>query len=301
MEPLNYHHLYYFWHVSREGSVTKAADRLGVSQPTVSGQLSALEKAVGKPLFTRVGRGLVLSDTGRLISEYADEIFRIGNELTQALQSGRSKAGRLVVGVADAVPKLLIHRLFAPVYEKTEPIRLVVIEGKPDYLAAELAQNALDVIVTDAPIPATIRVKAFHHSLGDCGTSFFAAPKHAAKLKATFPESLQDSPFFLPTPDAAKRRSLESWFASQHIMPVIRGEFADSALIKELGRHGIGAYALPTAVERDVLERYGSQLIGRVTELRQEYFAVTVARRVTNPILTEVFTHAKDRLFADGV
>lgn len=299
MEDLNYHHLLYFWHVAREGSVTKAAERLGVSQPTVSGQLTALEKSIGKPLFTRVGRGLVLSDTGRLMAEYADDIFRLGTELSQALASGRSKPGRLVVGVVDAVPKLLVHRLFAPVFDSPDPVRLVVLENKPDRLAADLAQNALDVIVTDAPISPTVRVRAYHHSLGGCGTTFFAAPKLAARLKIGFPASLTDSPFLLPTTDAAVRRLLDAWFSANHIAPAIRGEFADSALLKMFGKHGIGAFALPTAVEEDVVDRYSATVVGRVPDLRQEFFAVTAARRVTNPVIGDVLANARDRLFAE--
>lgn len=296
MESLNYHHLLYFWHVVHEGSVTKAADRLGVSQPTVSGQLAALENAIGKPLFTRIGRGLVLSDTGRLVSEYADDIFRLGTELTQAISSGRSKPGRLVVGAADAIPKTLVHRIFAPVFDAEEPVRLVILEGKPAQLAADLAQNALDVVITDAPIPNTVRVKAFHHALGGCDTSFFAAPKLAAKLKTDFPKSLSNAPFLLPTFDAAVRRTLDGWFAANHITPIIRGEFADSALIKVFGQQGIGAFALPSAVEKDVCDRFGVAVIGRTSELRQEFFAITAVKRVTNPILGEVFSSTKERL-----
>jgi LysR family transcriptional activator of nhaA len=299
MDELNYHHLLYFWHVAREGSVTKAAERLGVSQPTVSGQLTALEKSIGKPLFTRVGRGLVLSDTGRLMAEYADDIFRLGTELSQALASGRSKPGRLVVGVVDAVPKLHVYRLFAPVFDSSDPVRLVMLENKPDRLAAELAQNALDVIVTDAPISPTIRIRAYHHALGGCGTTIFAAPPLATQLKVGFPGSLSDAPFLVPTTDAALRRHLDAWFSANQITPAIRGEFADSALINMFGGNGVGAYSAPSAVENDIIERYDVAVVGRMPDLRQEFYAVTAARRVTNPVIGDVLANARDRLFAE--
>jgi LysR family transcriptional activator of nhaA len=298
MNDLNYHHLFYFWHVSREGSVTKAAERLGVSQPTVSGQLTSLEKAVGKPLFTRVGRSLVLSDTGRLVAEYADDIFRLGTELTQAIASGRSKPGRLVVGVADVVPKLLVSRLFAPVFAAPEPVRLVVNENKPDRLAADLAQNLLDLVITDAPIAPSVRVKVYHHSLVTCGTTVFADPALAARLKPGFPQSLRDAPVLLPSDDAAIRRPLDHWFATNQIGPVVRGEIADSALLKALGQAGVGAFALPSAVEADAVSQYGVVVVGRVPELKQEFFAVTAARRVTNPVVGELLATAKVRLTA---
>ena len=280
--------------------MTKAAERLGVSQPTVSGQLTALEKAVGKALFVRVGRSLVLSDTGRLVAEYADDIFRLGTELTQAIASGRSKPGRLVVGVADVVPKLLVSRLFAPVFAATDPVRLVVHENKPDRLAADLAQNLLDVAITDAPIAPSVRVRAYHHLLASCGTTVFAAPGLAAKLTPGFPQSLHDAPVLLPTDDAAVRRQLDNWFATNQVVPLVRGEVADSALLKALGQAGVGAFALPSVVESDVVSQYGVAVVGRIPELKQEFFAVTTARRVTNPVVSDLLATAKARLTAGG-
>jgi|688.fasta_scaffold407882_2 LysR family transcriptional activator of nhaA len=297
MDDLNYHHLLYFWNVAREGSVTKAAERLDVSQPTVSGQVASLEKAVGKPLFTRVGRGLTLSDTGRLVFDYADDIFRIGNELKQSIAAGQVKLGRLVVGVVEAVPKILVHRLLKPVFESTEAMRLVVTENKPERLAAELAQNSLDCIITDAPIPSTVRVRAYHHSLGTSDTSIYATPPLAARIKADFPNSLNDCPFLLSSTDSSLRRMLDDWFASKHIYPAVRGEFSDSALLKVFGQHGVGAFALPTAVESEICSQFGVQSVGRIEDVVQEFFAVTAARQVTHPIIGQLFENARERLF----
>lgn len=297
MDDLNYHHLLYFWNVAREGSVTRAAERLNVSQPTVSGQVASLEKAIGKPLFTRIGRGLTLSDTGRLVFDYADEIFRLGTELKQSIAAGQVKLGRLVVGVVDAVPKILVHRLLKPVFESTEAMRLVVTENKPAHLAAELAQNSLDCIITDSPIPSSIRVRAYHHSLGRSETSIFAIPALAARIKAGFPKSLNDCPFLLSSTDSALRRKLDDWFASNHIYPAVRGEFSDSALLKVFGQHGVGAFALPTAVESEICKQFGVQVVGRIEDVVQEFFAVTAARQVTHTLVGQLFENARERLF----
>jgi LysR family transcriptional activator of nhaA len=270
---------------------------LQVSQPTVSGQVAALEKSVGKPLFTRIGRGLVLSDTGRLVFDYADEIFRIGTELQQAIAAGQTKLGRLVVGVVDAVPKILVHRLLRPVFDQPQPLRLVVVENKPERLAADLAQNMLDAVITDATIPSSVRVRAYHHSLGHSETTIFAAPKLAAKLKSDFPKSLNECPFLIPSSESALRRSLDDFFAAQHIHPTIRGEFADSALLKVFGQHGVGAFALPRAVEDEIADQYDVQVVGRLPSVKQEFFAVTAARRVSHALIGELLATARERLF----
>jgi len=298
MEWLNYHHLLYFWTVVREGTVARAGERLSLAQPTISGQLRTLENVLGEKLFTRSGRHLVPTDTGRLVYRYADEIFSIGRELMETLKgrpSGRPL--RLTIGVADAVPKLIAYRLLQPALALPEPVHLVCREDKPDRLLAELAVHALDVVLTDAPISPSVRVRAYSHLLGECGLSFFGVPALASRYRKGFPKSLDGAPMLLPADNTALRRSLDEWFEATKIHPVVIGEFEDSALLKVFGQAGHALFPAPTPIEREVRKQYNVALVGRVDNVRARFYAVSVERRLKHPAVVAIANAAREKLF----
>lgn len=299
MEWLNYHHLLYFWTVVREGGVSRAAEKLRLAQPTVSAQIRLLEDTLGDKLFERQGRRLVLTDVGRLVYRYADEIFGIGRELLEALK-GRPSAGRplpLSVGVANAVPKLIVHRLLLPAVSGELAIRLVCREDSPEALLAELATHTLDVVITDVPAPPHVRVKAFSHLLGESDTSFFAAGPLATKLRRRFPRSLNDAPILLPTPHTALRRALDQWFEAEDLHPRIVGEFDDSALMKAFGQAGAAAFPASTAIAQEVIRQYRVRTVGRATAVRERYYAISAERRLKHPGVLAITTAAKRAVF----
>jgi LysR family transcriptional activator of nhaA len=283
--------------VAREGSVGRAAELLGVGQPTVSTQVQKLQRRLKQKLLVRDGRGLRLTDLGRAVFDHAEEIVRLGRAVADAAAGAVRPPARLAVGVADVLPKLIVCRLLEPVYAHPEPVRLVVREDSPDRLLADLAVFALDLILTETP-PATGRVRAFHHPLGECGTTVFAAPALARKLARGFPGSLAGAPFLLPTEGSGLRRGLEDWFAAHGVRPDVRGELADTALVKAFGEAGAGAFALPTAVEADVLRRYEVKAVGRLDGVRQRFFAVTADRTLAHPLAARVAAAARQELFA---
>ncbi len=298
MEWLNYHHLLYFWTVVREGTVARAGERLSLAQPTISGQLRTLESVLGEKLFTRSGRHLVPTDTGRLVYRYADEIFSIGRELMETLKgrpSGRPL--RLTIGVADAVPKLIAYRLLQPALALPEPVHLVCREDKPDRLLAELAVHAIDVVLTDAPIAPSVRVRAYSHLLGECGLSFFGVPALASRYRKGFPKSLDRAPMLLPTDNTALRHSLDEWFEATKIHPVVIGEFEDSALLKVFGQAGRALFPAPTVIEREVRKQYQVALVGRADNVRARFYAVSVERRLKHPAVVAIADAAREKLF----
>jgi LysR family transcriptional activator of nhaA len=299
MEWLNYHHLLYFWTVVREGGVSRAAAKLRLAQPTVSAQLKVLEESLGAKLFDRQGRRLVLTDVGRLVYRYADEIFGIGRELLEALQ-GRRAAGRplpLSVGVANAVPKLIVHRLLQPAMGGEQAVHLVCREDATDALLAELATHALDVVIADGPAPPGVRVKVYSHLLGESDTSFFAAGALAAKLRRRFPRSLNDAPLLLPTTQTALRRALEGWFEAEDLRPRIVGEFDDLALMKTFGQAGDAAFPAPTAIEPEVMRQYRVRAVGRVRAVRERYYAISAERRLKHPGVVAITNAARTEVF----
>jgi len=223
MEWLNYHHLLYFYTVAREGSVVRASEVLHLAQPTLSGQIRKLEQALDEKLFERRGRNLVLTEMGRVAYRYADEIFSLGRELTETLRGQPTKRPQaLHVGIADVVPKLVVHRLLAASRLAEAGVRLVLREGKTDDLLAALATQAFDLVISDAPVSPHVKVRAFNHLLGESSITFLASPALARRHRARFPKSLDGAPMLLPTDNTALRRSLDKWFQEIGVRPRVR-------------------------------------------------------------------------------
>ncbi len=298
MEWLNYHHLLYFYTVASEGTIAKASETLRLAQPTISGQLRVLEDRLGEKLFQRKGRRLVLTEVGHTVYRYAQEIFSVGRELQAAL-AGRAveRPMRLAAGISDVVPKLIAHRILEPALEAERPVQLLCLEGRTETLLAELASMELDLVLSDAPMPPGLPVKAFSHLLGTSTLSFYAAPALAKKLKRRFPQSLDGVPMLLPLANSVPRRALDTWFAGLGFAPRIAGEFQDSALMKVFGQAGAGVFAAPTAVEADVKARYAVMPLGEVAELTETYYAITPERRIKNPAVVQLREQARRTLF----
>lgn len=298
MEWLNYHHLLYFWTVAKEGSVARATRQLRLAQPTISGQIRQLEQRLDQKLFQRQGRALVLTDVGRVVYRYADEIFGLGRELMDVLKNHpHGRPVRLRVGIADAVPKLIAKRLLEPAFGLEQPVQLVCREGRADRLLAELALHALDLVIADAPIPPQVGVKGFSHLLGECGVTIFAAPALAQKHRRRFPLSLDGAPMLLPTDDNVLRRSLDQWLGARGIRPWIAGEFEDPALLKTFGQAGRGLFAGPSVIEREIGRQYGVRVVGRLDEVRERFYAISAERRLEHPAVVALTRAARVKLF----
>jgi len=284
MAHLNYNHLYYFWVVARKGSIARASEALFVTPQTISGQLRTLEEMLEAKLFRKQGRGLALTDSGELLFQYADEMFRVGAELESVLK-GKSPHGAslLRVGVTDAVPKFIAYRLLEPALALAEPPQLVCREGVLEDLLAELAIHRLDVVIADSPIQASLNVRAYSHLLGECGMSFFAAPPLARRLGRRFPASLDGAPLLVPSSHSLLRRALEEWLEAEGLRPRIVAEFQDSALLKTFGRAGHGVFMTPSAIEREVKREHGVTLLGRTERIRARFYAISAERRLKHP------------------
>jgi LysR family transcriptional regulator, transcriptional activator of nhaA len=300
MRWLNYHHLFYFWTVAREGSLTGAAAKLRLAPSTLSGQIHMLESFLGQRLLVRQGRRLTLTEVGRLVSRQADEIFALGQDLLESVESGAAKGqqARLDVGVADVVPKLIARRLLQPGRELPGGVKIVCREDKPDRLLGDLASHALDIVISDAPVPPGSHVKAFSHLLGESQVGFFGAGELARKYKRKFPASLDGAPMLLPTENTSLRRSLEEWFAAVSVRPKVVAEFEDGALLNAFGQDGAGVFPVPLAIRRDVEAQYRVQLIGVAGQVRERFYALSVDRRITHPAVVAITRSARKDLFA---
>jgi len=298
LNTLNYQHLLYFWVVAREGSISRATSVLNLTQPTISTQLRTLEKALGAKLFERRGRGLVLTEIGQLVQRYADEMFRTGRELTEALARGRgAMPTRLIVGISDSLPKLTAFRLLKPALSITPRFRLTCRIDKTERLVAELALHTIDVVLADAPAAPSLTVRTFNHLLGECGVTIFGTEALAARYKRGFPKSLNDAPFVLQTDNTALRRSFDAWCIAQNIRPDITCEVEDVALLQVFGQEGMGLFAAPTVVEAQIRRAYGVRVVGRLPDVRERFYAISAERRLVHPAVVALSEAARTRLF----
>lgn len=297
---MNYKHLHYFMQVAKSGSVTRASEQLHLTPQTISGQIQLLEEALGSALLSKSGRGLVITETGRLVLGYAEEIFALGAELKETVRE-HSKQGRPLefrIGVADAVSKSIACRLIEPATQLAEPVRIVCREWKLDSLLAELALHRLDLVISDAPIPASVSVRAFNHRLGASGVTFFAAPALIELCAGAFPQCLDGAPFLMPSEESAVGQRLRSWFRARSLHPRVVGEFDDSALAKEFGRRGAGIFIGPTVLTQEIEKQYSCKAMGVAADVMAEFFAISVERRVTHPCVVAITQAARDDLFA---
>jgi len=298
MSSLNLKHLRYFWAVAANGTIAHASEILHVTPQTISGQLRELEEQLGAKLFKKSGRNLVLTDTGRVVFSYADEMFRLGSELQDVL-AGRTPGAALTltVGVAMVVPKLLAYRVLEPVLAMQEPVRLVCQEAPLADLLADLSVHKLDLVLADSPMSPTMNIRAYNHLLGESGISFFAARSMARKYATRFPRSLDGAPMLMPTASSALRRMLEQWFEREDITPVVVAEFEDRALMKAFGEAGTGIFTSPTAVENDVVAKYGVRVIGRTADIKERFYAISAERRIKHPAVSAITETARSELF----
>lgn len=295
---MNYKHLYYFWTVAKAGSIARASEQLHLTPQTISGQLSLFESVLGETLFDRSRRRFALTDAGRTVLGYAEEIFSLGKELEEMLHhrpGGRPLQFR--VGVSDAVPKALAYKLIEPALRATENSRIVCREGKVAGLMAELAIHQLDIVIADSPMPPRIDVKAFNHLLGECGLTFFATPALAGQYAGTFPQRLDGAPLLLPGDDVAVRPKLIRWFDQNRIHPRIAGEFDDSALMAAFGQAGAGIFSAPSAIAEQIREQYGVVEIGATDEITEGFYAISVERRLSHPAVIAISEAARQELF----
>jgi len=294
---LNYKHLHYFRTVAKTGAINRAAEKLHLTPQTLSGQIGAFETRLGVALFRRSGRRLELTDAGRTALAYADDIFHVGAELEEAL---RNRAVAPVhpfrVGIADAVPKAIAWQLLAPALALPEPVKLVCREDRLETLAAELSIHRLDIVLADRPLPSNMDIRGYSHPLGECGIAFLAAKPLAQTLKGEFPACLDGAPLLIPGEENALRAPLLRWLEKKDVTAAIVGEFDDSALMSAFGQAGAGVFPAPLTVAPMVMRQYDAVELGRTTDIRERYFAISVERRLSHPAVVAVSEAARKSL-----
>lgn len=299
MAHLNFKHLRYFWAVGKAGSIVRAAAHLHLTPQSISGQLAEFEAAQGVKLFRRVGRNLELTETGRRMLGYAEQIFSLADEMLRHVhESAEVNALPFHVGIADSVPKTVAYRVVEPSLSLAGPIRLVCREGSLTSLLAELAVHRLDLVIADRPMPGNLNVRGYSHFLGESGVTLFGA-RSLRKGGKDFPELLQGAPLLLPGAETALRARLERWLTEQQLRPTIVGEFDDNALAQAFGQAGAGYFFGPTALEEDIARRWEVDVVGRIADVREQLFAITNERKLSHPIVLAISHRARREIFGE--
>jgi LysR family transcriptional activator of nhaA len=299
LAPFNYKHLHYFWVVAREGSIAKASEKLHITPQTISGQLSLLEENMRNTLFVKEGRGLRLTETGRLVLSYADDIFELGRELDDVLR-GNPQVGpsEFIVSAASALPKTIVQKIIEPGLRIDQDISLTSREGPVENILADLAIHKVDMVLSDTPVTGALSIKAYNHKLGECGLTFFANEALAKQYSVGFPQSLNHAPMLLPTGQYAIRRLVDYWFDEHKIYPNIRGQFDDSALMKSFGQAGLGIFFMPSLIAEEVCQNFNVKVVGSVEEVKQKFYAISAERKVKHPAVSAICDSARNTLFS---
>lgn len=294
---LNYHHLYYFWRITRDGGLARAAAKLRVSHSTISAQLRQLEGFLGASLFERRGRRLVLTPIGAEVAVYADEIFRTGRELVEVARGhAQNELPSFHVGVVGALPKTLVSRLLEPALRTKAHVRMHVRQGELARLLPELASHRLHLVLSDRPAASGAAPSAYAHLLGHSAIWLYGDEKLARRYRRDFPESLEGAPVLLPGSDSALRATMEKWFADRGINVRMAGDADDAGLLRVLGARGIGLFPVRSGLRAEVEESSRATWVGCLEGAREDYYAISVERRVRHRAVAALIEAARAKL-----
>ncbi len=259
---------------------------------TVSAQVRELERSLGYALLKPAGRGLVLTDAGQAAMQQADLIFQLGESLPARVRNAVSTPTlRLTVGICDALPKLVVHRLLQPVI--TAPnLRLLCHEGELDDLLGDLALHRIDVVLSDRPAPGNPNIKLYSHAMGSSNIAWYGTAEMAELASKDFPQSLADVPLLLPSAHTAVRGRLDHWFEQRAIRPRVVGEFEDSALLKTFGASGMGVFPAAEWVHDDLLAHFALQRVGQCKGATEHFFAISAEKKVQHPLVQRLLQPA---------
>lgn len=294
MDWLNYHHLYYFLIIVREGGLAAAARKLRLTHSTLSSQLRSLERHFGAALFERTAGRLVLTPFGVDAASYAEDIFRLGRELNDVAR-GKVSPGREVlrVGVVASLPKTLLQHLLAPALDAGAIAMVQVVQQGLPALLEGLAAGRLHLLISDDVPPAATSLRLHGHAIGETDILLYASARIAASLQGDFPACLERVPFVLPPPTLALRRKLDDWFLDQRLQIDVKAEVEDAGLLRAFGSAGRGVFPVRSALRAEVEDLHDVERLGRCKGVRERYFLLSTERRIKHPAIAALVEGAR--------
>lgn len=289
MSKYNLRHLYFFWLVSKEGSIAKASEIADLTPQTISSQIASLEDSVGGLLFKRSGRNLVITALGKQIARFADQMFSIAEELDRFLEEEpQNRPVNLNVGIASSIHKLIAYHLIEPVFSIDQNVTINSTTGVTPQLLTLLSQQKIDLLLTDELPTFNLDANLFIYKLDTSTVSLFAEPAKANELRADFPLSMDKEEFLANAINAPWFSRLMQWFEEHQIRPNVKAHIDDSALIKVFGSKGHGVFAAPTIIADEVCHQYGVECISEIHCVNDELFGITRKSSSGNPIISAI-------------
>lgn len=287
MKWLNYHHLLYFREIATSGSIAKASTKLSVGQPALSSQLKQLEQSLGFKLFDRKNRSLLLTEAGKVALEYADEIFKKGEEFVQVFNSESLSLKRhYKIGVTDGLPKSFACKLVEVAQELGDNCFISLTEGQPEELALQINEHKVDIVLSNTPLGS--KAEGFYGKMvGSSPVSVYGANSFT-NLKHGFPESLTGQPFILPTRHSTLRQDVEQLFHGLKLQYNLLAEVQDSSVKKLMAEHGRGLVFLPDIAAGQLVKEGKLSKIGSIGDLKEDYWLFARKRTIKTPITDEL-------------
>ena len=286
MSHLNYNHLYYFWMVCKQGSVTKAADALFLTPQTVTGQIKALEERMSGKLTKRNGRTLEPTELGQLVFKYADRMFGLSYEMLDIVNYSQRSNMLFDVCVADALSKRLVSKILMTTVPDDNSFHLRCFESTHEMLLEQLSQHKLDMILSDCPVDSSQSPGLYSKKLGETSMSFFCSRE---MNDVVFPQDLELRKLLIPGSRTSMGRKILQWFDKQGLSPNILGEFDDSALIKAFARyHHEVIFLAPTLYAAEVKDELPLKQIAKLNDLKEEYYVIFAERMIQHPAVKNV-------------
>lgn len=291
MQWMNYHHLYYFWVIAKEGGVTKACKKLRLSQPTLSSQLKQFETFIGQPLFDRKSRKLVLNATGKKVYEYAERIFKMGTELLDSIHGDEIQAWTsLRVGVMSTMPKKDVYDFLQIPLSKPH-VHLETTTGNFEELLQQLLQRNLDMILSHKKAPSELK-DLYNYSL-EKSPIVFVAHKDFKNLRRRFPKSLQGKSLFVPTHHSYIRSEIEEYLKKNEVEVTFKGEIADSELLRVVAISGEGVVAVERSAVSDLIKSKELVELGGELGFMQDSYLISFERKILPPIIKQILKKFK--------
>ena len=289
MQRLNYQHLYYFWQVARVGSITKASEKLGLAQPTISGQIAIFENSIGTQLFKKSGRNIILTDKGKLVFNYAEDIFSLGQQLTHALTGQKTeRTKRITIGVLKSIDELIISKIIAPLCNEKTNIKLITIDEKKELISSNMLINGFDFILSDIQPNISDRNKIYSTTLGISSLSIYATEELTRQYSEHTLWSLRTAPFILPSFNTHTRRLINNWLEEKSLVITLVAEIDDSSLTKSLASVGLGMIFSPTSIKKEISKQYKLTSLYDTSELINTYYLLHPQKKVESPVIQEL-------------
>jgi len=288
---LNFHHLLYFWRVAQIGHLSRAAQELHVSQSALSAQIRLLEDRLGERLFERKGRKLILTDSGHLVMSYADSIFDLGSELLDRLKGQRDGIIHLRIGSVATLSRNYQENWIRPLL--TDPSMILTLEsGLLDDLLERLLHHQLDVVLANEAVPSVPERPLHCHLLDSQSMSLVGVAEIWGGRKLSIPDDLHGIDMALPGQRHAVRASFDAICTTKGVIPNLRAEVDDMAMLRLLARDSGWLALLPEVVVQDELQSGRLVVVGVSSELEEHFYAITVPHRYHPSVLNQLIIHA---------